>query len=155
MNMHTTLNRSFELPTATRHGGYFFCKPGEKMMAGQLNTEKIEFNKNLGAIVCAARIRMRLSQKQIANKIGVTHQQFQKYETGKNGISIYRLWQISNVLKISFDKFFPTSESKYDDILDKKSVSLLHDAIAIEMLEKIQKMNPQTKYALRTVISSM
>jgi transcriptional regulator with XRE-family HTH domain len=41
-----------------------------------------------------------MSQMELAEKIGISYQQLQKYEKGINNISISRLKQIADVLKI-------------------------------------------------------
>jgi transcriptional regulator with XRE-family HTH domain len=46
-----------------------------------------------------------LSQKSIADAIGITFQQIQKYEKGQNGVSVKRLIQLSHVLDTPVDVF--------------------------------------------------
>ena len=58
-----------------------------------------------------ARIRMRrrelgLSQETLAEAIGITFQQLQKYERGANRISASRLYALALVLKISIEWCF-------------------------------------------------
>lgn len=50
-----------------------------------------------------------LSQSNLAANLGVTHQQLQKYETGKNCIPIHRLVKLTEVLHIDFNTFFENS----------------------------------------------
>lgn len=55
------------------------------------------------------RIRRRtlsLSQTALADAVGITFQQIQKYENGKNRISSSRLQQIAHVLGVSVSFFF-------------------------------------------------
>jgi transcriptional regulator with XRE-family HTH domain len=52
-----------------------------------------------------------LSQEKLADAIGLTFQQIQKYERGMNRISAGRLYQFSKILKIPIAYF-------YDDIID-------------------------------------
>jgi transcriptional regulator with XRE-family HTH domain len=47
-----------------------------------------------------------LTQTQLAEKIGVSCQQVQKYERGKNRISASRLWMISLTLGVPISFFF-------------------------------------------------
>ncbi len=49
---------------------------------------------------------LRLSQEQVANAIGVTFQQIQKYEQGRNRVSASRLFDISQVLGVSISYLF-------------------------------------------------
>ncbi len=49
---------------------------------------------------------LRLSQEQVANAIGVTFQQIQKYEQGRNRVSASRLYDICHVLNIHMTYLF-------------------------------------------------
>ena len=58
-----------------------------------------------------ARIRLRrtllgLSQTALADAIGLTFQQVQKYEKGSNRVSAGRLWQFAQVLEVPVAFFF-------------------------------------------------
>jgi transcriptional regulator with XRE-family HTH domain len=58
-----------------------------------------------------SRVRMRrlvagMSQEALADQIGVTFQQVQKYEKGKNRISASRLQQIAAILNLPVHLFF-------------------------------------------------
>lgn len=58
-----------------------------------------------------SRIRLRrtllgMSQERFGAKLGLTFQQIQKYETGKNRVSASRLWMISRVLDVPVSFFF-------------------------------------------------
>ena len=61
-------------------------------------TEELEFNKTVGANIKFLRKKRNLNQTRVANVIGTTFQQIQKYEKGSNGVS-------SNKLKLLADKF--------------------------------------------------
>jgi transcriptional regulator with XRE-family HTH domain len=54
----------------------------------------------IGRHIRAQRERLRLSQSNLADRIGVTFQQVQKYENGTNRISIGRLLRIAEALSI-------------------------------------------------------
>ncbi len=63
------------------------------------------------------RVRLRrkmlgLSQTQLANELGVTFQQVQKYERGTNRIGSSRLFHISIVLDVPISYFFEQAETK-------------------------------------------
>lgn len=60
----------------------------------------------IGAKVKARRLVMGLSQTDLADAIGLTFQQIQKYERGVNRISVSRLVDICKVLKVHIDYFF-------------------------------------------------
>jgi len=46
------------------------------------------------------------SQTDLANKVGVTFQQIQKYERGTNRIGASRLWEFCKVFNVSPGRFF-------------------------------------------------
>jgi len=47
-----------------------------------------------------------LSQEQVAEAVGVTFQQLQKYETGQNRISASRLYALANLLDVAIPFFY-------------------------------------------------
>jgi len=46
------------------------------------------------------------TQKKLANELGISYQQVQKYETGINRVSAGRLFQISHLLGVDIRTFF-------------------------------------------------
>lgn len=69
-----------------------------------------QFRKNIGEIIKKYRLAANMSQMALAEKIGISYQQLQKYEKGINNISVYRLEQISEALKIPISSFLETEE---------------------------------------------
>ncbi len=60
----------------------------------------------VGGRVRERRIMMGMSQRTLAEGIGLTFQQLQKYERGSDRISAGRLFQISQILEASITYFF-------------------------------------------------
>ena len=60
----------------------------------------------VGRRVRSRRLESRLSQTELADKIGVTFQQVQKYEKGVNRIGAGRLQRISEALEVPVTFFF-------------------------------------------------
>jgi transcriptional regulator with XRE-family HTH domain len=48
-----------------------------------------------------------VSQGQLADEVGVSYQQLEKYETGKNRISASRLYRLAEALSVPLLSFFP------------------------------------------------
>jgi len=67
-----------------------------------------------------------LSQSELAEKIGVSFQQIQKYEKGSTRISVMRLQQISEALGVNVAFFFEEEEKipKVSDIAVKYSAEI-------------------------------
>src|SRR3954462_3360088 len=63
-------------------------------------------DQEVGRRVRSRRLESRLSQTELANKIGVTFQQVQKYEKGVNRIGAGRLQRISEALDVPITFFF-------------------------------------------------
>lgn len=57
-------------------------------------------DKVIGARVRARRLALGLSQKHVAAALGVTFQQFQKYENGTNRISAMGIYRLSEALNL-------------------------------------------------------
>ncbi|MBR5598602.1 MAG: helix-turn-helix transcriptional regulator [Alphaproteobacteria bacterium] len=64
----------------------------------------------VGARICARRRLLQMSQKQLAEKLGVTFQQVQKYEKGQNRIGAGRLYSIARILGVKINYFFDEVE---------------------------------------------
>lgn len=66
----------------------------------------------VGARICSRRKFLRLSQKQMAERLGITFQQVQKYEKGMNRIGAGRLYSIANILGVDVSYFFNEIEAE-------------------------------------------
>lgn len=66
----------------------------------------------IGSKIHELRLSMGLSRQQLAAKIGVTHQQLQKYEQGSNRITLGRLVALARALQRNTSFFFENLESK-------------------------------------------
>src|SRR5262249_25101869 len=79
----------------------------EQVRRGLMATQRIDPRKadstdvEVGRLVRVLRMSRGLSQTDLANRIGVTFQQVQKYENGGNRISIGRLTRIAKLLSVS------------------------------------------------------
>ncbi len=61
---------------------------------------------HVGTRLRARRTLLGLSQTVLANSIGLTFQQLQKYESGHDRISASRLYDLSQILDVDIDYFF-------------------------------------------------
>ena len=78
------------------------------------NINTSEFNKELGRRINEARLLQGLSNQEVASKIGVTHQQFRKYTTGQDRLSLQRFLEICQALNHKPGFFFNDFESSED-----------------------------------------
>ncbi len=77
----------------------------KKKPQGRVDAEDMK----VGAIVRERRIWLGMSQMVLADLLGVTFQQLQKYERGANRISAGRIPVLAKALAVSVDFFFNTS----------------------------------------------
>ena len=63
-------------------------------------------DKHVGTRVRMRRLMLDLSQEKLADQLGITFQQVQKYEKGTNRISASRLQHVSEILDVPISFFF-------------------------------------------------
>ena len=69
-------------------------------------------DENVGMQLRQRRSLLGLSQEKLAEQVGITFQQIQKYENGANRISASRLYEFSKVLDIPVSFFFEGSNEQ-------------------------------------------
>jgi transcriptional regulator with XRE-family HTH domain len=89
-----------------------------------------EIDLKVGQRLRLRRQMLHLSQEQLATKVGLTHQQVQKYETGATRLSASRLVQVSHVLDVPVKWFF-------EGVSDETSGSKLADGAAVMPIESL------------------
>jgi transcriptional regulator with XRE-family HTH domain len=67
-------------------------------------------DKKIGLKIREMRKGWGLSQSELAERIGISFQQIQKYEKGSSRISVMRLLQISQALNVNVTAFFEEAE---------------------------------------------
>ena len=100
-------------------------------MNEQLSKRTAEADKRVGACVRAARVKAGLSQSKLATELGITFQQLQKYEKGKNRIAVSTLMLIADALALPVQSFFDSVEQQvgdrgdWPDLLSKDNIRLI------------------------------
>lgn len=126
---------------------------------------------HVGSRICARRRLLQLSQKQMAEKLGVTFQQVQKYEKGMNRIGAGRLYTIATILGVGVDYFFGDID---DDIFDgypefnrNEGIGFFHEddvdmrfdpmkgAEATMLLKAFYSLPPRARASLLTLLASL
>jgi transcriptional regulator with XRE-family HTH domain len=65
-----------------------------------------DVDQHVGHKITVARKALDMSLEDLADELGISFQQVQKYANGKNRVSVSRLWQLSMVLKVHVSYFF-------------------------------------------------
>ena len=63
-------------------------------------------DRKLGQCLRTRRLEIGMSQERLAELLGITFQQVQKYEKGVNRIAASRLWDISKAIELPVHRFF-------------------------------------------------
>lgn len=98
----------------------------------------------MGARLRSLRLRVGLSQEDIACRLGVSFQQVQKYETGANRISPSRLVQLAHLFQVPVGALFCDNDAesignyRLDQITDRHALRLLraYDALTDRRLRR-------------------
>jgi len=70
----------------------------------------------VGARIREYRKRSRLTQKELGEKVGVKHNTISSYENGTNEAEQEILFSIAEVLNVSVNDFFPSTENEHPEI---------------------------------------
>lgn len=71
-----------------------------------MTTQEQAMDSHIGAEIQRLRIQQGMTRQELANQIGVTHQQLHKYETGTNRIAASRLGMLSKALGVEVAQFY-------------------------------------------------
>ena len=87
-------------------------------------------DRRLGQRVRTRRLEIGMSQERLAEILGVTFQQVQKYEKGVNRIAASRLFDISSALDMSIARFFEGIGSAKRGGVAEEGEGFIHDALS-------------------------
>ncbi len=111
----------------------------------------IKVDKVIGNKVYTLRLAKGLSRQELADDIGVTHQQLQKYEKGINRISVGRLALIANSLGKPIDYFYSGVDGA-----NEEPETTQHQRMCIEVSRNFMKIqNPEHQSAVNTLVRSL
>ena len=87
-------------------------------------------DRRLGQRVRTRRLEIRMSQEKLAELLGVTFQQVQKYEKGVNRMAASRLFAIASALEMPIARFFDgISHGRATGVAETED-NFIHDALA-------------------------
>ena len=94
----------------------------------------MEHRKHIASMLVAWRYARNLTQTKVANKLGVTFQQIQKYESTTNGISSERLLTFCKALNIPLAQF---ETGDCYAVIDSANISCFKKEKALQIIERI------------------
>ncbi|MGH1397751.1 MAG: helix-turn-helix domain-containing protein [Alphaproteobacteria bacterium] len=107
-------------------------------------TRASDLDKEIGARLSAMRRLKGMSQSELGEKLDLTFQQIQKYESGKNRISTSTLITICNIFQVTPNSFASGIDSDVDE-----SVNILAND---EILDLVRECQALPKDQLQAVI---
>ena len=87
---------------------------------------------HVGSKIREARILHGMPQTALAERVGITFQQLQKYESGANRVSCSRLYEIGRVLGMPVQAFFVGAGSgagvpEIEELSERETLNLVND----------------------------
>jgi transcriptional regulator with XRE-family HTH domain len=107
----------------------------------------------VGAKIRMFRINRGMSQTALAEQVGVSFQQVQKYEKGANRVGASRLSQIASVLGIAVGELFESSQEK--TAAANSPVHLLAEPGALRVLKAYLRTNSRVRLAIARLVESI
>jgi len=105
----------------------------------------------VGNKIRQARVLRKLTQTALAEKIGITFQQLQKYENAHNRVSCSRLYAIGRVLGMPVQAFFPGAP--YDDKAQEGNNVPHGDAL--DLVGEYSRLGPALRRSLAKTVKSL
>jgi transcriptional regulator with XRE-family HTH domain len=107
----------------------------------------------VGAKIRMFRNNRGLSQTALAERVGVSFQQVQKYEKGANRVGASRLSQIASVLGVTVGELFESSPEKVSPA--NSPAHLLAEPGALRVLKAYLRTDPRVRSAIAKLLESI
>ena len=127
--------------------------PVDSVRKRRAGAEDVEIGRKIRAL----RLERGLSQSGLAEGIGLTFQQVQKYEKGTNRVSAGRLQRISDLLHVPITFFYSgMGERTKKNEAQSTSLALMQTKGALRLLRSYGDIQSRsTKYALVVIAESL
>jgi transcriptional regulator with XRE-family HTH domain len=127
--------------------------PAEVMDRTMAKRSATSMDKVVGRNIRTARLARGLSQSGLAEKLGITFQQVQKYEKGVNRVGSGRLFEVAAILGLPVTSFFEEANAPAPT---KGARSVRTDPLSIRLAQAFAKLpDSKSRLALVTMVESM
>jgi len=109
---------------------------GDEIKPRRTSRANVEFGKRIRL----RRVEQKISQAELAEKLGVSFQQVQKYEKGVNRVGSARLQQIASALSVPVSFFYDDTDSKSREV---ESLLFLDSSLSLRLLRAYAKIKDQ------------
>jgi transcriptional regulator with XRE-family HTH domain len=106
-----------------------------------------KYDHELGKRIRLRRVEQKLSQSDLADRLGVSFQQVQKYEKGVNRVGAARLQQIATALDVPVTFFFDDDglgKRASDGKREVESLLFIDSAVSLRLLRAYASVKNQT-----------
>lgn len=110
---------------------------------------------HVGQGVRSRRMLRGMTQSVLAEQIGLTFQQLQKYESGANRISASRLWEIAQILDVPVASFFDGIEPETSGARDLPEFESPPDVEMLETAKAVQDLPRGLQKEMQGLIRSL
>ena len=121
---------------------------------GHTNTvDTLAINKNIGLRIKLLRELSARTQSDLAQSLGISFQQVQKYEKGQGNISAARLFHISQILGSDIGFFFEDGDNR---AVSPSDICIAAEPDVLEFLQYRQKVkNKDVSTAMRSLLNAL
>lgn len=100
-------------------------------------------DEHVGAVIRSRRRQLEMTQHQVAERLGLTFQQIQKYERGANRVSASKLSEIAAVLGVPVSYFFEGLKDAPPEVEDDKGERVVRDFLRTEERAELARAFPR------------
>ena len=112
--------------------------------------EKKEINKNIGKRIRFCRLNEGMTISQLGKILGVSTQQVQKYETGKNKVSTDKLIVIAKTLNVDMSYFYRDLDINEDTPKSKR------ERLCLQVAQNFAKIkNEEYQVAINEIVRTL
>jgi transcriptional regulator with XRE-family HTH domain len=116
-------------------------------------------DRHVGAQIRAHRLARGCSQERLAEAVGLTFQQIQKYERGANRVSASMLWRIARVLDSPIEAFFeglPAGpEAPRGDAVSREARAFVRTPEGAELAAAFPHLEPPLRRRVLELVDSL
>ena len=105
---------------------------------------------HVGSRLRERRVSLGMSQTVLAERLGLTFQQVQKYERGANRLSASTLWRAAEAVDVPVSYFFDGLKQRRAD----PSTDEL-DVVVLKLTQKMRKLEPIVRGKLSALVAAL
>jgi len=105
---------------------------------------------HVGRRLRVRRVLCGMSQTALADQLGITFQQLQKYESAANRISASRLWEITKILDVPIEWFFTDIDVEGGDLREFRT-----KRETLELVRSMALCSPEVRHSFRALLRAI